>query len=225
MRTLVLVAVAAVGLAMPAAASVRVSTDPSRPALRVDARGNAEVSWGRSGARATLLVPPTGLVLPGGRLSGPDVSRSARRDLVPMARVVRRTPDGYFWALQEWTQTRGGPPPELRLARWKGAPTSLTLTVFEGKLSGRATFAGRPVFGFTTSPAGKRIRLNVYLDCAGCPGSNGGWKRMLGIPPKPDGTFRASIRPEWTGTRYRATVAGPNRGSIRAPDARIVISA
>jgi hypothetical protein len=223
MRILLLVAVAAAGSGMPAAASIQVASDASRPALRVDARGNAEVSWVANGARTTLLVPPRGRVLPGGRLSGADVSRRASRDLVPMARVVRRTPDGYLWALQEWTQERSGPP-ELRLARWKGAPMKLTLTVSEGALSGRVTFAGRPVFGFTTTPTGRRVRINVYLDCAGCPGARGGWKRMLGIAPRSDGTFRASIRPEWTGRSYRATVAGPNRGAVRAPDARVVVS-
>jgi hypothetical protein len=220
---LVIVVVAAAGLAVPAAASIQVTSDASRPALRVDALGNAEVSWLVSGTRRTLLAPLRGRVLPGGRLSGADVSRSAPRNLVPMARVVRRTPDGYLWALQQWTRAPSGPA-ELRLARWKGAPTNLTLTVSEDALSGRVTFVGRPVFGYTTSSAGRRIRINVYLDCAGCPGARGGWKRMLGIAPRRDGTFRASIRPEWTGSRYRATVAGPNRGALRAPDARVVVS-
>jgi len=221
MRLIVAVAVASLGTEA-AIASIRVASGAARPALRIDARGNAEVSWLAQGVRERLLVPPTGLVLPGGRLSGDDVSRPARRDLVPMARVVRRTPDGYFWALQEWARAPDELP-DLRLARWKGAPTKLTLTVSGDRLVGKATFAGRPVSGFTKSPAGKRIRINVYLDCAGCPGANG-WKRMLGVAPRADGSFRASIRPEWEGSRYRATVAGPDRGTTRAPDARAIAS-
>jgi hypothetical protein len=222
MRILMLIAVAAGALGTTAAlASIQVADGAARPALRVDARANAEVSWLETGVRKTLLVPVSGLVLPGGRLSGADVSRAARRDVVPMARVVRRTPDGYLWALQEWTRVPGEPP-ELRLARWKGAPTKLTLAVSEDGLAGTATFAGRPVSGFSKSPAGKRLRIYVYLDCSGCPGARNGWKRMLGVAPRADGSFRASIRPEWTGSRYRATVAGPNRGTTRAPDARVI---
>jgi hypothetical protein len=225
MKLFVLAAVttAAVGTA-GASASIEVTTGAARPTLRVDDRGNAEVSWVANGVRKTLLAPASGRVLPGGRLSGADVSRSARRDVVPMARVVRRTPDGYLWALQEWA-SKPGSPPELRLARWRGAPTKLTLAVSGDRLVGRATFGGRPVSGFTTSPAGRRLRINVYLDCAGCAGAGSGWKRMLGVAPRADGSFSASIRPEWSGTRYRATVAGPNRGAARAPDARTVVTA
>jgi hypothetical protein len=223
MKIVLLAALALASSAGAAAASIQVATDAARPSLRIDARGNAEVSWLANGTRRTLLVPVTGRVLPGGRLSGADVSRRARGDVVPMARVVRRTPDGYLWALQEWARAPGGPE-ELRLARWTGAPTKLTLTVSEDALSGRATFAGRPVFGSTTTPSGRRMQINVYLDCAGCPGARNGWKRMLGIAPRRDGTFRASLRPEWLGSRYRATVAGPNRGATRAPDARVVVS-
>ncbi len=218
---LVVAAVTALGTGS-AAASTLIATGAARPALRVDARGTAEVSWLAKGARMTLLVPPSGRVLPGGRLSGDDVSRPARRGVVPMARIVRRTPDGYLWALQEWARVPGEPP-ELRLARWKGAPTKLTLSVFGDRLVGRATFGGRPVSGFTTSPAGRRMRINVYLDCAGCPRASA-WKRMIGVAPRRDGTFSVSIRPTWAGSRYRATVAGPNRGTTRAPDARVIAS-
>jgi hypothetical protein len=224
MRVLSLTAVVVVALGTgAAAASIEVTNGAARPALRVDARGNAEVSWRADGVRMTLLVPPTGRVLPGGRLSDPDVSRRLGRGVVPMARVVRRTPDGYLWALQEWPRTPQEPP-VLRLARWKGAPTKLTLAVSGDQLVGRATFGGRPVTGFTTTPTGRRLRINVYLDCAGCRGARDGWKRMLGVAPRRDGTYRATIRPEWTGTRYRATVAGPNRGAVRAPDARVFAS-
>ena len=225
MKLFFLAAVGAAALgAGVAPASTVVASGAARVALRVDARANAEVIWFRAGARRTLLVPVAGRVLPGGRLPGTDVSRPARRDVVPMARLVRRTPDGYLWALQEWAPVPGKPP-ELRLARWKGRPTSLTLTLSGDRVVGQAMFAGRPVSGFTTTPAGKRLRIYVYLDCSGCPGAGLGWKRMLGVAPRSDGSFSVLLRPEWTGNRYRATVTGPNRGTTRAPDARTVASA
>jgi hypothetical protein len=47
---------------------------------------------------------------------------------------------------------------------------------------------------------------------------------MLGVAPKADGTFSVLIRTAWKGSRYRATVAGPNAGTTYAPDAQTVIS-
>ena len=41
---------------------------------------------------------------------------------------------------------------------------------------------------------------------------------MIGVAPKADGSFSALLRPEWTGSRYRATVLGPNIGSTLAPE-------
>lgn len=35
----------------------------------------------------------------------------------------------------------------------------------------------------------------------------------------PAAPAQASIKPPWQGTQYRATVAGPTRGTIFAPDA------
>jgi hypothetical protein len=216
-------AVAALAAAGAAAASIWTADGARAPSLRVDARGNAEVSWTEGGARRTLLVPPSGKTLPGGRLPGPDVSRPARVPGLALARVLRRTPDGRLWALQEW-QVRPGGPSELHLARWRGAPTKLTLALEGERLSGRATFQGKPVAGRTLTPEGKRPRIFVYLDCFGCPAaSGGGWARMLGIAPRADGTFAVRLRPSWRGTRYRATVAGPNAGETLAPDARAEI--
>ncbi len=47
---------------------------------------------------------------------------------------------------------------------------------------------------------------------------------MIGIPPKPNGSFGVALRPAWTRKRYRATVAGPNIGTTFAPDAQVVIN-
>src|SRR6187200_2274461 len=49
-----------------------------------------------------------------------------------------------------------------------------------------------------------------------------GWKRMLGVAPKADGSFSAFVKPEWKGKRYRALVAGPNIGTTFAPDAQAI---
>jgi hypothetical protein len=73
-----------------AAASTGVAVGVQRPALKVDARGNAEISWTQDGARRTLLFPPTGRVLPGGTLAGRDVSRATTAPMIPFKRVLRR---------------------------------------------------------------------------------------------------------------------------------------
>ena len=64
----------------------------------------------------------------------------------------------------------------------------------------------------------------VYLDCFAC-GGKAGWIRMIGVAPRADGSFAVLVRPSWQGTRFRATVAGPNAGTTFAPDAQAVISA
>ena len=85
----VLTALAGVG---SASAAIAVAYDAQRPALRVDAAGNAEVSWTAGGVRRYLFVPPTGRVYPGRRLAGADVSRTSRRagDPVPRVRCAAR---------------------------------------------------------------------------------------------------------------------------------------
>jgi hypothetical protein len=143
--------------------------------------------------------------------------------VVPFALAVRRTPDGRTWALQAFPQGTGKPP-ELHFARWAGAPTALTLSLDGARLTGSATFQGKPVTGSTTTLEGKRQRVYVYLDCLGCPLGGTGWGRMIGVAPKADGSFAVALRAEWTGKRYRATVAGPNRGATLAPDAQAFAS-
>lgn len=181
------------------------------------------------GVRRTLLVPPRGKLLPGGRLSGRDVSRPVAL-VLPMKVVVRRTPDGRVWALQRW-RVQPGRPEELHLSRWRGAPTRLTAVAFccrgeSETLEGAASFAGRPVFGLSPTPEGKRLRAVVYVDSFACPAapSPSGWQRAIGLFPRaPDGSFSLLVRPSWLGTRYRLTLAGPNRGETLAPDARLIV--
>jgi hypothetical protein len=210
-------------LAVDARGSIWIVSDV-RPALRVDAKGTAEVSWRSGGARQTVLVPARGLLTHGGSLAGADVSKPARVPGVPLALVLRRTPDGTLWALQAW-QVQAGGPTEVHLARWKGAPTRLTLSSDGVRLTGTASFQGKPVTGHTFTLEGQHPRIYVYLDCLACPAAHGaGWGRMLGIAPKADGSFAVRLRPDWTGKKYRATVAGPNIGTTFAPDARVVVS-
>ncbi len=201
-----------------ASASITLGRDAQRPALRVDAQGNAEVSWTAGGVRRYVFVPPTGRVYPGRRLTAADISRSSKQVVLPFRRVLRRTPDGRLWALQTW-RTQPGGPVELRFSRWRGSPPSVTLASkprFDGELvSGRATFAGRPVPLYSPTPEGKRIRSYAYIDRA----TSSGWSRIAGAATRADGTFRLFIPAGKLGARYRAILPGPNIGTTLAPDA------
>ena len=178
-------------------------------ALRVDARGYAEAAW----AGHTVLVPPTGSVLPGRRLSTRDVSRATRAP-IPFAKAVRRTPDGRLWALQSWAVLPGRPA-EVRFARWRGASPVLTLTIEGGALVGRATFHGKPVPQFSRSFEGRPMRVYVYLDAL----VSGRWRRIGGVAPRADGTFRRLVPTEHEAApRFRAILLGPAMGAEIAPD-------
>jgi hypothetical protein len=209
---------ASLALAASASASITLGTNAQRPALRVDARGNAEVSWTAGGVRRYVFVPPTGRVYPGRRLAARDVSRSSTAVALAFRRVLRRTPDGRLWALQTW-RVRPGGPVELRFSRWRGAPPKVTLAAeqrFEGDLlTGRATFAGRAVPLYSPTPEGKRIRSFVYVDRA----TTSGWSRVSGVSTQADGSFRLYVPPQSLGLRYRALLPGPNIGTTLAPDA------
>ena len=228
MATRLFLIVAGVALGGPAAAgaSVTVTTNAQRPALRVDARGYAEVSWTAQGTRRTLLIPPRGQALPGGRLPGRDLSRPASGVPISFRRVVRRTPDGRYWALQAWRVARGGAV-ELRFSRWRGEPTTIELTAEPTggteRLQGRATFHGRPVTGFWRTLEGTPIRHAAVLECFACLGS-AGWAWFNSVRTRAGGTFAATVPPRALAPRYRATVVGPNIGTTLAPDANAVVA-
>ena len=206
--------------AHPARASISIARNVSQPALRIDARGNAEVSWSSGGTRRTLLVPATGLYLPGGRLSTRDVSRPTTVPGLPFSRVTRRGPDGRFYALQTWRVEPGGPV-ELHFSRGKGAPTTVKLAAeplsTSERLVGRARFQGKPVAGYSRTNSGIRYRIFAFIDCVACQGP--AWRRIGGVAPRADGTFRLLVKSKDLGRRYRVTIAGPNLGSTLAPDA------
>jgi hypothetical protein len=201
-----------------AAASLSVATDAQRPGLRVDARGWAEISWTAGEARRYLLIPPAGRVLPGGRLRGRDVSRAASVR-IPFRKVVRRTPDGRYWALQEW-RVRPAGPVELRFSRWRGRPTKLVIEAVEPSaggylVRGRATFAGRPIPLWSGTPEGKRLRSYAYIDRS----TPAGWRRFGGVAVRADGTFRRYAAAAAGHPRFRALLPGPNLNAVWAPDA------
>ena len=120
----VLVAAGTLGRAEAGRASISIAKNAVQPAVRIDARGNAEVSWSSGGVRRTLLVPAVGLYLPGGRISTADVSRPTTITGLPFARATRRGPDGTLYALQTWRVEPTGPV-ELHFSRWKGARTTV----------------------------------------------------------------------------------------------------
>jgi hypothetical protein len=212
---------AALTLAQLAAASYGIGVGASAPALRVDAKGNAEVIWTESGKTETFVVPKAGAGYHGA-LAGPNVLKPGRIAL-PLAVVTGRTPDGTYWALQQLAVS--GRPTSLDLSRWHGAPTKLTLAMDGTHLTGTASFGGRPVTGSSPTLAGRPVRTYVYLECFGCPGAPNGWTLMLGVTPKADGSFSVYLRSSWVGKQYRATVAGQNVGGALAPDAQTVIDA
>jgi len=223
-RVLSLLVGVAVAVPASAAASVTVTTNAQRPALRVDTRGYAEVSWTARGVRRTLLIPPRGRAFPGGRLPGRDVSSAAPAVKIPFRRVVRRTPDGRYWALQSWRLVRGGTV-ELRFSRWRGAPTVMELATEPSGgtelLRGRATFHGRPIAGFWQTLEGARIRLAAAFECFACMGRPG-WQWFGGKRTQSNGTFASTVPLRARARQYRATIVGPNIGTTLAPDASAV---
>ena len=214
-------------LAAGAHASLGLATGASQATLGVDAKGDAQVAWHAGGGADSVLVPPQGLLFHGGSLAGPDVSRKANVARLPFVVALRRTPDGSYWALQE-SEIGSGNPVSLDLSHWQGAPPVITLTDDGTRLRGTVSFHGKPVSGTTFTNAGLKPRIYVYLDCFACSGKPV-WTLMQGVAPRADGSFAVFLRHGWQGTRYRATMAGPNTesngSSTLAPDVQTVISA
>jgi hypothetical protein len=159
-----------------------------------------------------------------------------------------RAADGSYWALQSW-QT---PLPdlgfapwlpqlsayELHLSHWTGPLAQLQLWtdwIYSGRfhdLFGKATYLGRPIYGFHTTHYGAPLdgfgRL-VYLDTLDAPAYGTGWRRENSfVTHNPTGVFcygfytfdptrggyvhppgQTSVRGPGIGTQYRVTMEGP----------------
>jgi hypothetical protein len=225
-RLLVLGLLGLLALPLPAEASVKIAGGARNASFRVNANGYATVFWTTaSGTRRTAVVTPTKQIRYGRRAPGRDVSHPTDNVDIPMKVALRQTPNGRFWALQSWRRIKGGPV-ELRFSRWRGAPTKLALWTTCCKwrsevVHGKATFHGRPIFGYSATSSGVPLDpygRNVYLDSM----RRGRWVRMMGIlTHRPTGTFRLWIRKYWRGSSYRGRIIGPNWGSnLLGPDAQ-----
>ncbi|MBA2614751.1 MAG: hypothetical protein H0U90_03070 [Actinobacteria bacterium] len=190
--------------------------------LRVNARGVATVDYLKNGRWRAAVVRGR-RVRYGRGAPGADVTVPTSAVAVPMIVALRVGPSGRFWALQVWQRIKGGQV-ELRLSRWRGAPTKLELWTHCCKwrseiVRGRATFHGRPIFGYRSTPSGvplDGLGRNVYIDSW----RNGRWQRLMGIlTHRPTGRFGLWIRPYWRGSQYAARMVGPNWGRTLAPDA------
>lgn len=224
-----LVAALACALVAPtlASGSVLIAEDARKPTLKVVANGDTEVSWrDKSGKRQRMVVPMKGRVLPGATAAGKNVAKKSTRWKLPFKPILRTGPKGFFYALQTW-RPRPGEPTELRLSRWKGEPTQITLeATLNGareSIGGKVTFRKKPVFGKSPTPAGLKLQLFVLLDCLDCAKAGGkGWGRITGRALKTkDGAYTLKLLTENEGRRYRAQIAGPNRGVHLGPDVRV----
>jgi hypothetical protein len=205
------VAVAALAAVPAAAAAITVSAGVTAPSLRVDAAGNAEVSWTAQGQRRSAVLRPTGARSTERGLVGTDISQAVRGTHVAFQRVIRSAPGGWYYALQV---RRVGGRVELRFARWHGVPTEVSLTatlVPNGvRLIGGATLDGKAF------PAATAARMRAQLEVKG----DAGWRRLSTVTLNRSGRYDAIV-PDSASRTYRVVVPGPGL----APDAAAVAHA
>lgn len=152
---------------------------------------------------------------------------------LPFVVAACRAADGSYWAVQEWmvdVPNFGATPWtarqrsfSIRVSHWSGPVAQLELHtdwIYAGRwheVFGRATYLGRPVYGFASTSSGAPTdgygRL-LYLDTLGSRYGSG-WRRVNGfLPHRPTGVFCAGLypvhgRPPGNGSRYRVTMIGP----------------
>jgi hypothetical protein len=206
-----LVAVVALAAVPAAAGSVPVSAGTSAPTLRVDAAGNAEVSWSAQGERHTALFRPTGVRASAPGLAGPDVSQPVRGTHIPFQRVLRSAPGGWYYALQARPVGGRG---ELAFSRWQGVPTEVILNaeiVPHGiRLSGHATLDGKRLLAKTAAHMHARLEVRV----------EGVWRPLTTVTLSSTGAYAKLVAASGERT-YRVIVGGPGL----APDAAAVTRA
>ena len=142
-----------------------------------------------------------------------------------------RAADGSYWSLQAWQRmlpNYGVAPSaaqsvwELRVSHWTGELPVLTVATDWAwrqwdHLYGTLTYAGNPVFGYRSTPAGNPLDSfgrNIYVDTFNSTYGSG-WKRENSFLTHTNtGAFCYSFNPHGAhpagkGAQYRATVEGP----------------
>jgi hypothetical protein len=198
-------------------AAVRLDSDTTGESLIVDSHGDAQVTFTSRGASKTVVVSGSTI-----RFGADGVSQSPTATrvtpTVPFALVQFRLSNGEQIALQRFHRTgQFGVlgPEELFLARWHGAPTSLTLVQTGDRICGTVTYHGRAAYGGAHTAAGNPLDAlgrNIYLDAL----RPAGWYRLMGVLARPRG-FALALTADRAGSRYRALVVGPNVMGDLAP--------
>lgn len=84
-----------------ASGSILVAENARKASLKVATNGDAEIRWTNpKGARQSLVVPFNGRVLSGATVAGKSVAKRSSRWKLPFKPVLRKAPNGFFYALQ-----------------------------------------------------------------------------------------------------------------------------
>ncbi len=209
-------ALIAFALAGEATASELIGRDADRAGLRVNAAGQAHVSWYEDGATRHVVagnainarppspgIPQVSFQLRYGARSIASAGCGSY-DGPPLAwlLVACKAPDGSYWALQRWQRLKpnyGGKTGvwELRLSHWSGPLPVLELWTdwayrrFD-HLYGRYSYRGAPVHGFRVTPQGSPLDdygRNLYVDTRDSR-YGPGWRRENSfLAQRPNGAF------------------------------------
>jgi hypothetical protein len=161
---------------------------------------------------------------------------------LPLLVAACKAPDGSYWALQSWQRglpllgfkpwRPGQAAYELHLSHWTGDLPQLTVGVHWTYghsaigVFGQFLYAGKPVFGFKSTPSGNplgRYERNVYIDTHNSAYGDGWWRESGILTHNSTGTFchsfvpqrpfpgypSAATRPAAPGDEYRFTIMGP----------------
>lgn len=152
-------------------------------------------------------------------------------------------PDGSHWAVQEWMvdipdfgvipSTARERSFSIRVSHWSGPAAQLevyTKWIYGNRwqeVFGRATYLGKPIYGFSSTRQGAPTdaygRL-IYLDSLDSPYGHG-WQRVNSfLPHRPNGVYCVGIYPYLNrrpadGSQYRATLVGPGV----TPDVQVTV--
>lgn len=152
---------------------------------------------------------------------------------LPFMVAACKAPNGSYWAVQEWMvdQPNFGVLPwttrqhqyAIRVSHWSTPVAQIELHadwIYAGRwheVFGRATYLGKPVYGFASTPSGAPTdgygRL-LYLDTFGSRYGSGWRRENAFLPHRPTGVFCAGFyphpgRPPGNGSQYRVTMIGP----------------